>query len=160
MSCPRFWANSTPHSAYIPAKDLESVNEELEGSFSGIGIQFNILNDTINVVSVIPGGPSEKVGILAGDRIVAVDDSAYVGKEITNEGVMKHLKGPKGSTVKLEILRKTSKKPPHLRGDTGRYSGQQCRRRLHARRPFGLHQGEQIRAHHLRRIYQCPLQTE
>ena len=108
---PKILGELDPHSAYIPAKDLESVNEELEGSFSGIGIQFNILNDTINVVSVIPGGPSEKVGILAGDRIVAVDDSAYVGKEITNEGVMKHLKGPKGSTVKLEILRKTSKKP-------------------------------------------------
>lgn len=108
---PKILGELDPHSAYIPAKDLESVNEELEGSFSGIGIQFNILNDTINVVSVIPGGPSEKVGILAGDRIISVNDSAFVGKGISNESVMKNLKGPKGTVVKLEILRKTAKKP-------------------------------------------------
>ena len=108
---PKILGELDPHSAYIPAKDLESVNEELEGSFSGIGIQFSLLNDTINVVSVIPGGPSEKVGILAGDRIIAVNDSAFVGEDISNEGVMKALKGPKGTVVKLEILRKTSKKP-------------------------------------------------
>lgn len=108
---PKILGELDPHSAYIPAKDLESVNEELEGSFSGIGIQFNILNDTINVVSVISGGPSEKVGILAGDRIIAVNDSAFVGEGISNERVMKNLRGPKGSTVKLEILRKTAKKP-------------------------------------------------
>lgn len=108
---PKILGELDPHSAYIPAKDLESVNEELEGSFSGIGIQFSLLNDTINVVSVIPGGPSEKVGILAGDRIIAVNDSAFVGEDISNDGVMKALKGPKGTVVKLEILRKTSKKP-------------------------------------------------
>ena len=108
---PKILGELDPHSAYIPAKDLESVNEELEGSFSGIGIQFSLLNDTINVVSVIPGGPSEKVGILAGDRIIAVNDSAFVGEDISNDGVMKALKGPKGTVVRLEILRKTSKKP-------------------------------------------------
>ena len=108
---PKVIGELDPHSAYIPAKDLESVNEELEGSFSGIGIQFNILNDTINVVSVISGGPSEKVGILAGDRIISVNDSAFVGKNISNEKVMKNLRGPKGTTVKLEILRKTAKNP-------------------------------------------------
>lgn len=108
---PKILGELDPHSAYIPAKDLESVNEELEGSFSGVGIQFNILNDTINVVSVIPGGPSEKVGILAGDRIIAINDSTFVGDIVSNESVMKNLKGPKGSVVKLEILRKTSKKP-------------------------------------------------
>ena len=108
---PKILGELDPHSAYIPAKDLESVNEELEGSFSGIGIQFSLLNDTINVVSVIPGGPSEKVGILAGDRIIAVNDSAFVGEDISNDGVMKALKGPKGTVVKLEILRKTAKKP-------------------------------------------------
>ena len=108
---PKVIGELDPHSAYIPAKDLESVNAELEGSFSGIGIQFNILNDTINVVSVISGGPSEKVGILAGDRIISVNDSAFVGKNISNEKVMKNLRGPKGTTVKLEILRKTAKNP-------------------------------------------------
>lgn len=108
---PKILGELDPHSAYIPAQDLESVNEELEGSFSGIGIQFNILNDTINVVSVIPGGPSEKVGILAGDRIVAINDSAFVGEGISNESVIKNLKGPKDSVVKLTIVRKTAKKP-------------------------------------------------
>ena len=95
-----------PHSAYIPAEDLESVNEELEGSFSGIGIQFNLLNDTINVVDVISGGPSERCGLMPGDRIITVDDSLYVGKNITNEKVMKNLRGAKGSVVKLGIQRK------------------------------------------------------
>lgn len=95
-----------PHSAYIPAEDLESVNKELEGSFSGIGIQFNLLNDTINVVDVISGGPSERCGLMPGDRIITVDDSLYVGKNITNEKVMKNLRGAKGSVVKLGIQRK------------------------------------------------------
>lgn len=95
-----------PHSAYIPAEDLESVNEELEGSFSGIGIQFNLLNDTINVVDVISGGPSERNGILPGDRIITVDDSLFAGKTITNEKVMKSLRGEKGSIVKLGVQRR------------------------------------------------------
>ena len=69
-----------PHSVYIPAKDLEAVNSELEGSFSGIGVQFNIQSDTVMIVSVISGGPSEKVGLMAGDRIVKVNDTAFVGK--------------------------------------------------------------------------------
>ncbi len=94
-----------PHSAYIAAEDLESVNEDLEGSFSGIGIQFNLFNDTINIVDVISGGPSERCGILPGDRIITVDDSLFVGKEISNEKVMKHLRGEKGSIVKLGIKR-------------------------------------------------------
>ncbi len=107
---PKVLGELDPHSAYIPAKDLESVNEDLEGSFSGIGIQFNIMHDTINVVSVISGGPSEKVGILPGDRIITVNDSSFVGENATNERVMKNLRGPKGSIVKLEIMRKSSKK--------------------------------------------------
>lgn len=94
-----------PHSAYIPAEDLESFNEELEGSFSGIGIQFNLLNDTINVVDVISGGPSERSGLLPGDRIIMVDDSTYAGEGISNEKVMKALRGPKASIVKLGIKR-------------------------------------------------------
>ncbi len=114
-----------PHSVYIQAKDLETVNEDIEGSFGGIGIQFNILHDTINVVSVIPGGPSEKIGILPGDRIITVDDSLFVGKGISNEGVMKRLRGEKGTVVKLGIVRKTSKKTLNYeitRGDIPRNS--------------------------------------
>ena len=94
-----------PHSVYIPASDLENVNSELEGSFSGIGVQFNIQNDTVMIVAVVSGGPSEKVGLLAGDRIVQVNDSAFVGKKITNEKVMKKLKGKAGTKVKLGIRR-------------------------------------------------------
>lgn len=99
-----------PHSAYIPAKEQEEANEQIEGSFSGIGVQFMIHKDTVNVVRIIPGGPSEKVGMMAGDRIIAVDDSAYVGKVVTNDNTMKRLKGPKGSSVKISVYRPTLKK--------------------------------------------------
>jgi carboxyl-terminal processing protease len=98
-------AKLDPHSVYIPAADLENVNSELEGSFSGIGVQFNIQNDTITIVSVISGGPSEKVGLLAGDRIVEVNDTAFTGKKVTNEKVMKKLRGKANTKVKLGIRR-------------------------------------------------------
>lgn len=97
-----------PHSNYIPASDLEEVNEQLDGSFSGVGIQFNIQQDTVMVIQVIAGGPSEKAGIIAGDRIVAVDDSVFCGKGINNEKVLKTLRGPKGSKVKLGIKRSSA----------------------------------------------------
>jgi len=109
-----------PHSVYIPAKDLEAVNSELEGSFSGIGIHFSIQNDTIHVNNVIQGGPSEKVGLIAGDRIISVDDTAFVGKEVTIESAPKKLKGPKGSKVKIGVVRPTEKEVLHftiIRGD-------------------------------------------
>ena len=98
-----------PHSLYIKASDFEKVNEPLEGSFSGIGIQFNMAIDTVTVVSVIPGGPSEKVGLLAGDRIVTINDTTYVGKEVSMDDISSRLRGPKGTTVKVGIKRATSK---------------------------------------------------
>jgi carboxyl-terminal processing protease len=94
-----------PHSSYIPKEDLEMVNSELAGSFSGIGVQFSIQQDTVRIVAVIAGGPCEGVGVLAGDKIVSVDDSTFVGKKMNNEKVMKTLRGPKGTQVKLGILR-------------------------------------------------------
>ena len=97
-----------PHSNYIPAEELEEVNEQLDGSFSGIGVQFNIQQDTVMVIQVIAGGPSEKVGLMAGDRIVTVDDSLFVGKGINNEKVLKTLRGEKGSKVTLGIKRITA----------------------------------------------------
>lgn len=106
---PQILAELDPHSTYIPAQDLDDVNSELEGSFSGIGIQFTIQDDTIHVNSVIQGGPSEKVGIMAGDRIVTVNDSTFVGKWLTNEKAMHTLKGPKGSQVKIGVSRATEK---------------------------------------------------
>ena len=94
-----------PHSAYIPKKDLELVNSELAGSFSGIGVQFTIQQDTVRIVAVIAGGPSEGVGVLAGDKLITVDDSTFVGKKINNEKVMRTLRGEKGTQVKLGIQR-------------------------------------------------------
>jgi len=94
-----------PHSAYIPKEDLEMVNSELAGSFSGIGVQFSIQQDTVRIVAVIAGGPSEGVGVLAGDKLVTVDDSLFVGKKMNNEKVMKTLRGPKGTKVKLGVMR-------------------------------------------------------
>ena len=94
-----------PHSAYIPKEDLEMVNSELSASFSGIGVQFSIQNDTIQVVSVISGGPSEGVGVLAGDKIVSVNDSAFTGKTVTNERVMHALRGPKDTQVTIGVVR-------------------------------------------------------
>lgn len=106
---PQILAELDPHSTYIPAQKLEEVNSELEGSFSGVGIQFTIQEDTIHVNSVVSGGPAEKVGLMAGDRIVTVDDSLFVGKVLTNEKAMRTLKGPKGSQVKLGVKRITEK---------------------------------------------------
>lgn len=94
-----------PHSAYIPKEDLEMVNSELAGSFSGIGVQFTIQQDTVRIVAVIAGGPSEGVGVLAGDKLVSVDDSVFVGKKLNNEKVMRTLRGEKGTKVKLGVLR-------------------------------------------------------
>ena len=97
-----------PHSVYIPAADLQNVNEELSGSFSGIGISFNLLNDSINVLEVISGGPSEKAGLLAGDKIVSINDTIVAGQKWSDVKVRSSLRGPKGSVVKLGIKRHSS----------------------------------------------------
>lgn len=94
-----------PHSAYIPAKEVERANEQLVGSFDGIGVTFQILRDTILVVSPVSGGPSEKVGIMSGDRIIKIDGVDSYGVKINNEYVTKHLRGEKGTKVLLHIKR-------------------------------------------------------
>lgn len=94
-----------PHSTYIDKDEVASLNQSLKGSFEGIGIQFNILNDTILVVSTITGGPSEEVGLNAGDRIIKVDGENVAGIDISNEGVRKRLMGEKGSTVDIQVKR-------------------------------------------------------
>ncbi|MEE0996196.1 MAG: S41 family peptidase [Paludibacteraceae bacterium] len=117
---PEIMAGLDPHSVYIPAANLQSVNEALDGSFSGIGVEFNIQNDTVMILAVINGGPSEKVGLLPGDRIVEVNDTLFVGKEISNEKVMKKLRGPKGTMVKVGVKRNNSQEILHfdiVRGD-------------------------------------------
>ncbi len=95
-----------PHSVYISAKDLTRANEPLQGNFDGIGISFNLLTDTILVISTIPGGPSEKIGLLPGDKIIYVNDSLVAGKQLSEEKVMGMLKGPRGTIVRIKILRK------------------------------------------------------
>lgn len=110
-SIPDLMAMLDPHSVYIPKSELTAVNEELESSFSGIGISFQILNDSVVVVEVIPGGPAEKAGIQPGDRVVAAGKQKLTGKSVSNELVFKTLRGPQGSQIKLEIARSSSKKP-------------------------------------------------
>lgn len=95
-----------PHSVYIPARDLARANEPLQGNFDGIGISFNMITDTILVISTIPGGPSEKAGLLAGDKILFVGDSLVAGKNIPDDDVVRMLKGPRGTKVKIKVLRK------------------------------------------------------
>jgi carboxyl-terminal processing protease len=92
-----------PHSVYIPAKQMQRVQEEFRGTFEGIGIQFEILRDTINVVAPVAGGPSERLGIMSGDKIVRIDGESAIG--LTNEDVQSHLRGPKGTTVVVDIVR-------------------------------------------------------
>ena len=110
MSIPQILSKLDPHTVYFSAKDMKAAQEELDGSFSGIGISFQIYNDTITVIEVIPGGPSYKAGILAGDRIVTVDDSTYVGESVDANFVKSKLRGDKNTIVKLGIKRSTSTK--------------------------------------------------
>lgn len=115
---PQILSELDPHSSYISASDAEETTEELKGSFSGIGVRFTVQKDTVNVMNVIKGGPSEKVGVMAGDRIIAADDSSLVKMESRN--IMKILRGPKNSKVKLTIKRIGHKTPLNItvvRGD-------------------------------------------
>jgi carboxyl-terminal processing protease len=100
-----------PHSAYIPAKDLQSVSEQLEGNFDGIGVEFNIQRDTIMVVAAISGGPSESLGIQSGDRIISIEGKSIAGVGVKNEDVISKLRGKHGTKVKVAIFRLGVKKP-------------------------------------------------
>ena len=95
-----------PHSAYVSLEEFNEVNDPLLGSFDGIGVQFRLEKDTIAIVNVIKGGPSEKVGIMAGDRIIYVDDTLVASQKLANEDVMRKLKGPKGTKVRVRVLRR------------------------------------------------------
>ena len=111
---PQILSELDPHSVYITAREGEIANDDLRGSFSGIGIEFTIRQDTIRVQNVISNGPAERAGLLAGDKIVEVDDSVFVGKKVTNEEAMHRLKGPKDTKVKLGILRYGEKNIQHI----------------------------------------------
>ena len=120
LAIPDIIAQLDPHSVYISAKDYEQANEELNGNFCGIGISFQVMEDTINVIEVIPGGPSEKVGIANGDKIISVDGKNFTGEKINPNFVKEQLRGPKNSVVKLGVKRATSAKTLYFtvtRGD-------------------------------------------
>ena len=104
-SMPEILKQLDPHSTYISAKDVEASMQDLKGSFSGIGVQFTVYKDTVRVIKVVKGGPSEGVGLRAGDRIVNIDGKAYVGDTITADATRNRLKGQKGSQVRLGVLR-------------------------------------------------------
>lgn len=104
-------AQLDPHSAYSDAEEVKKMNEPLIGNFEGIGVQFNMIEDTLFVIQPVSNGPSEKVGILAGDRIVAVNDTAIAGVKMSTEDIMRRLRGPKGSKVDLSIVRRGVKDP-------------------------------------------------
>ena len=107
---PQILAELDPHSVYISAKDVQTANDDLRGSFSGVGIEFTIRQDTLHVQQVINNGPAERAGVIAGDKIITVDDKPFTGKTLTNEEAMHRLKGPKDTKVKLGILRYGEKK--------------------------------------------------
>jgi len=98
-----------PHSVYIPKSEVEKTNEPLVGNFDGIGVQFQLYKDTIIVVSPVPGGPSEKLGVLACDKIIKINKEDAYGSKITNQYVFDHLRGPKGTMVEISILRRGRK---------------------------------------------------
>ena len=111
---PQILGELDPHSVYITAREGQIANDDLRGSFSGIGIEFTIRQDTIRVQNVIGNGPAERAGVLAGDKIVEVDDSVFVGKKVTNEEAMHRLKGPKDTKVKLGVIRYGEKTVRHI----------------------------------------------
>ncbi|MBO4804177.1 MAG: S41 family peptidase [Muribaculaceae bacterium] len=110
LSIPEILGYLDPHTSYFTAEDLQAATDDLNGTFSGIGISFVMVNDTIGVVEVLSGGPSEKVGLMAGDQIITIDDSIATGSKMTNAEVMKRLRGAKGTKVKLGIKRQNTKK--------------------------------------------------
>jgi len=108
---PQILSDLDPHSVYITAKDMQAANDELKGSFSGVGIEFNIREDTLHVQNVIKNAPAERAGLLAGDKVVTIDGKPFVGKIVTNDEAMRRLKGPKDTKVRIGVLRYGHKKP-------------------------------------------------
>lgn len=102
---PTLLSELDPHSSYIPAEEAEEANQELRGSFSGIGVQFTVNNDTVYISNVIHAGPAEKSGVIAGDRIIAINGNPYVGDSVSNKETMKRLRGEKGTDVSITVLR-------------------------------------------------------
>jgi carboxyl-terminal processing protease len=111
---PQILAELDPHSVYISAKDVQQSNDELKGSFSGVGVEFTIRQDTIRVQNVFKNGPADKAGVIAGDKIISVNGKPFVGKIVTEQEAKHRLKGPKGTKVKIGVLRYGHKKPVYM----------------------------------------------
>ena len=108
---PQILSDLDPHSVYISGKDVQAANDELKGSFSGVGIEFNIRQDTLHVQNVVKNAPAEKAGLLAGDKVVSIDGKPFVGKIVTNDEAMRRLKGPKDTKVRIGVVRFGHRKP-------------------------------------------------
>ena len=108
---PQILSDLDPHSVYISGKDVQAANDELKGSFSGVGIEFNIRQDTLHVQNVVKNAPAERAGLLAGDKVVSIDGKPFVGKIVTNEEAMRRLKGPKDTKVRIGVKRFGQKNP-------------------------------------------------
>ena len=106
LAIPAILKKLDPHSVYLPPKEFEQADEPLQGEFDGIGVVFNMATDTVIVLNVIPSGPSRKAGVLGGDRIIKVNDTLIAGQKWSQTAVMKRLRGPRGTQVKLSIERK------------------------------------------------------
>lgn len=122
---PQILSELDPHSVYISAKDVQAANDDLKGSFSGVGVEFTIRQDTIRIQNVIKNGPADRAGLIAGDKIVNIDGKPFVGKIVTNEEAMRRLKGPKDTKVKIGVLRYGQKQPKYFtvtRGDIAQRS--------------------------------------
>jgi len=111
LTIPEILKHLDPHSVYIPAEELQQFREPLEGNFSGIGVQFNMQDDTVAIINTVPNGPSEKIGIKAGDRIIRVNDSLVAGVKMPSDNIVKMLKGKRGTKVKVTVIRRRVSDP-------------------------------------------------
>jgi carboxyl-terminal processing protease len=111
LTIPEILKHLDPHSVYIPAEELQQFREPLEGNFSGIGVQFNMQDDTVAIINTVPNGPSEKIGIKAGDRIILVNDSLVAGVKMPSDNIVKMLKGKRGTKVKVTVIRRRVSDP-------------------------------------------------
>ena len=145
-------AQLDPHSTYSDAEEVKKMNEPLQGNFEGIGVQFQMIEDTLLVVQPVSNGPSEKVGILAGDRIIAVNDSAIAGVKMSTEDIMKRLRGPKGSKVNLTIVRRGVQDPLVFTVKRDKITYPESRRFLHDSAKDRIHPRQPLWRNHRRRI--------
>ena len=158
MAIPQILSDLDPHSVYINAADAQKAADDLKASFSGIGVEFVIRQDTIHVQNVIKNGPAQQAGIIAGDKIVNVDGKPFVGKVVTNEEAMRRLKGPKGTKVKVGVMRYGSKDVKYFT-ITSRYPTEEYYCRIYARRKYGIYKSEELWREYLRRTPRCTCRT-